>query len=121
MRNETSSPRTTLLRPRDQAVIATGIVVVLMLSVGGWLLGGFRNEVNLDTTPKQSYQFMVDINKATWPEVAQLPGIGETVARRIVESRETEGPFRRLSDLNRVRGVGKTTLERIKPYLTPLD
>ena len=121
MLNETSSSRTTLLRPRDQAVIATGIVMVLTLSVGGWFLGDLRNEVNLDTTPKRSYRFIIDINKAPWPEIGQLPGVGETVARRIVESREAEGHFRRVSDLRRVRGVGKTTLKRIKPYLVPLD
>ncbi|MCP5000541.1 MAG: helix-hairpin-helix domain-containing protein [Hyphomicrobiales bacterium] len=64
--------------------------------------------------------YQVDINKASWPELAQLPRIGETLARRIVESRETDGPFRDHDDVQRVRGIGPKTLEGIRPYLLPM-
>lgn len=49
-----------------------------------------------------------------------LPGLGETLAKRIVASRESEGPFRDHDDLRRVRGIGPRTLERIRPYLLPI-
>ena len=52
-----------------------------------------------------------------WPELTQLPGIGETLARRIVESRRQAGPFADHEDIRRVRGIGPRTLERISPYL----
>ena len=49
-----------------------------------------------------------------------LPGVGETLARRIVESRSEAGPFTELEALRRVRGIGPKTLERIRPYLRPV-
>ena len=57
---------------------------------------------------------------SVWFEFAELPDVGETLARRIVESRATAGPFKDQSDLRRVRGIGPLTLEKMKPYLMPL-
>ncbi len=65
-------------------------------------------------------QFQVDVNSAGWPELSQLPGIGEALARRIVESREQQGPFADHQELRRVRGIGPRTLERISPFLRPM-
>ncbi len=57
---------------------------------------------------------------ADWPEFAQLPDIGETLARRIVESRVEQGPYADHDQLLRVRGIGPRTLERMRPYLRPM-
>ncbi|MBI2826885.1 MAG: helix-hairpin-helix domain-containing protein [Planctomycetia bacterium] len=70
--------------------------------------------------PERTARFEVDINEADWPELAQLPGVGETLARRIVESRQTDGPFADHEELRRIRGIGPRTLERIKPFLRPM-
>lgn len=64
-----------------------------------------------------TFEFRVDVNSASWPELSQLPRIGETLARRIVEEREQNGPFFSPDDLTRVRGIGPKTLEQILPYL----
>jgi competence protein ComEA len=109
-----------LLRRGDQAIVA----MLVLLALGGmsayWIiLGGPRGElIEIDRAAPLTYQ--VDINKADWPELAELPVVGETLARRIVESRTTAGPFQDHSDLLRVRGVGPRTLERLKPFLLPL-
>ena len=50
----------------------------------------------------------------------QLPGIGPTLAKRIVESRQAAGPFADQDDLRRVRGIGPKTMEQIRPYLRPM-
>jgi competence protein ComEA len=116
---ETPSPRRTILRPRDQTVIAAvvviGIVVLLVQRLNITLSS--TGKVDLRQAQKQPVQFLVNINTAGWPEIAQLPGIGETLARRVVDSREREGPFRSISDLRRVRGFGEVTLERIEPHI----
>lgn len=65
-------------------------------------------------------QYLVDVNRAEWPEFVLLPAIGETLARRIVEDRQTNGEFRDVDDLERVTGIGPRTLERIRPYLFPI-
>ena len=62
----------------------------------------------------------IDINAADAPALTLLPGIGPTLARRIVESRRAEGPFLDHDDLQRVRGIGPKTLEGMRPYLRPM-
>lgn len=59
----------------------------------------------------------VDVNRATEEELQQLPGIGPTLARRIVAARQA-APFRSVEDLRRVRGIGAKTLENLRPYIT---
>jgi len=67
--------------------------------------------------PHSEYQFRVALNSATWVEWAQLDGVGEKLARRIVADREERGPFRRPDDLLRVKGIGPKTLEKMRPFL----
>lgn len=63
------------------------------------------------------YVYRIDINQAEWPAWTQLPGIGETLARRIVAERESHGPFVSIEDLRRVKGVGAKTLDKMRPHL----
>ncbi|RUM87585.1 MAG: hypothetical protein DSZ24_05840 [Thermodesulfatator sp.] len=59
----------------------------------------------------------LDPNRASVKELEELPGIGPTLARRIVEYRERHGPFRHPEDLLAVKGIGPRRLERLLPYL----
>lgn len=49
---------------------------------------------------------LVDLNTASAEELATLPGIGPVTAAAIVADRAARGPFRRVDDLTRVRGIG---------------
>lgn len=60
----------------------------------------------------------VDINRAGVEELVRLPGIGETVAKRIIEYREKNGDFKKTEELMNVRGIGEKTYEKIEPMLT---
>jgi competence protein ComEA len=114
--------RTWLLRRADQAAVA-GLVLLALASMAGWWVahGGWRGRlVEIERAEPLQARFQVDLNQADWPELVQLPGIGETLARRIVESREREGRFLDHEDLMRVRGIGPKTLDRVRPYLTPM-
>lgn len=65
----------------------------------------------------------VDLNRAPWYELANLPGIGESKARRIVRDRRAHGPYRTLKDLERVAGIGPATiamLERFPGLIRPV-
>jgi len=100
-----------------------GLVALALAAMAGWWVvqGGWRGRlIELDRLPQRTAQFQVDVNEAGWPELSQLPGIGEALARRIVESRERDGPFADHQELRRVRGIGPRTLERIAPFLRPL-
>ncbi|MFH1665223.1 MAG: helix-hairpin-helix domain-containing protein [Candidatus Omnitrophota bacterium] len=59
----------------------------------------------------------VDINTATAEQISVIPGIGETLAARIVEYRQNTGHFRGKEDLLKVKGIGEKKLEKIKEYV----
>jgi competence protein ComEA len=59
----------------------------------------------------------VDLNRATADDLRHVPGIGEILARRIVEYRNTHGPFRSVDDLGKVPGIGDATLSRLRKHL----
>lgn len=111
-----------LLKAADQAVVGALALLALVLLAGWWYVqSGWRGGlVEFEQHRAQPPAFLVDINSADWPELAQLPGIGETLARRIVETRRKHGPYLSHNDLRRVRGIGPATLERLTPYLRPL-
>ena len=60
----------------------------------------------------------IDINTATAEEFATLSGIGQTLAQRIVDYRNANGPFQSLADLLNVEGIGEKKLESILDYIT---
>jgi competence protein ComEA len=59
----------------------------------------------------------INLNQAGRAELLQLPGVGDSLAGRIEEYRDEHGGFRSVDDLIHVHGVGKTTLERLRPWL----
>ncbi len=59
----------------------------------------------------------VNINSANVQTLTSLPGIGPKMAERIVEYRSLNGPFRSAEDLMKVRGIGKKTFAKLKPYI----
>jgi len=59
----------------------------------------------------------VDLNAATYNDLVRLPGIGPVMAKRIIAYRETNGPFKRLGDLHKVKGIGAKTYEKLAPLM----
>ena len=59
----------------------------------------------------------IDLNRATAADLELLPGVGPTLARRIVDHRSARGPFGRAEDLLQVQGIGQRTLERLAPLI----
>ena len=59
----------------------------------------------------------IDPNTASEAELTLLPGIGPSLAGRIVADRAARGPFERIEDLDRVKWIGPSLIERMRPYL----
>jgi competence protein ComEA len=57
------------------------------------------------------------LNAATAAELDCLKGVGPALAGRIVADRAAHGPYSGVQDLDRVPGIGKRLVERLRPYL----
>lgn len=66
------------------------------------------------STPGQK----VNINTGNAAELEALPGIGPVLAQRIIDYRQTNGPFRRPDDIKNVKGIGDATFERLRDLIT---
>lgn len=98
---------------------------------GGWILLGvlFLLACLIFKQPSPSEPILnssapihlgVDINRAGPAELACIPGVGQSLAERIVAYRQTHGPFRSISQLEQVSGVGPAKAAQLAEALLPL-
>ena len=71
--------------------------------------------------PEEVEVTLVDLNTAEAEELATLPGIGEGLAKRIVDYRTEHGPFEGPEGLMEVSGIGEKKLEELRDYITVSD
>lgn len=60
----------------------------------------------------------ISINNASIDELMQLPGVGESKAKGIIEYRTKNGNFEKIEDLLNVSGIGEKLFEDIKEYIS---
>lgn len=83
------------------------------------ITGGPETTISLepfDATDRFVLGIPFDINTASIEELSLIPGIGEALAERIVAHREEHGPFRDVTDLTAVPGIGAKKSETIMEY-----
>jgi competence protein ComEA len=104
--------------PRS-AQICGGSLLALALGLVAWhaFLGHRLACRPLDIEAEGVALDRVDLNSADLATLRQVQGIGPALAGRILESRDRDGPFRDVDDLQRVKGFGPATLERLRPFL----
>jgi len=61
---------------------------------------------------------VVNINTADAAQLQLLPRVGPALAQRIIEFRESHGPFDSVDELVAVKGIGETSLGNLSPYVT---
>lgn len=103
----------------DRGIVAAFGAVFLMLSGYHWAtLGGWGMQpIEIDRHPARQYDFRIDINSASWVEWTQIEGIGQATAQKIITDRDSNGPFRKIDDLLRVKGIGPKLLDKMRPFL----
>ena len=73
-------------------------------------LGSYANKIHAGESK-------IDLNRAEEAAFLRLPGIGPTLASRIVAARSVKR-FESVEDLRKVKGIGAKTLESIRPFVT---
>jgi competence protein ComEA len=94
------------------AVSSVGLFATLPMHAGAAGARGLVEPVESGPT-----SLRIDVNSASAAELELLPRIGSTLAARIVEDRAARGPFARVEDLDRVRGIGPKTVELLRPHV----
>jgi competence protein ComEA len=70
------------------------------------------------SVPESNSGEKVNINDASAPELERLPGIGPSLAQKIVDYRTAHGPFLSVDDLLEVSGIGPAKLNQIRGNIT---
>ena len=75
------------------------------------------NENNIGNSNSKEGE-KVNINEAMQTELEELPGIGPSLASRIIEYREQNGDFKKIEELQNVKGIGDAKYNDIKDKVT---
>lgn len=78
------------------------------------LIDGEQIIVKSGVEHQQEMDSKISINDSDADQLDQLPGVGPSIASKIVDYRERNGPFRSLEQLTEVSGIGPKMLENIK-------
>lgn len=68
----------------------------------------------LEDFENSSESTLLNINKATEQELQRLPGIGPSLASKIIKYRNEMGKFSNVEDIKNVNGIGENKFENIK-------
>lgn len=100
-------------------LIVTGLVFAVVILIFNVFQSGTNKTVYKSRESRYYTQTTakININTATANELLKIDGVGETLAKRIVEYREKNGGFKDVDELKRVDGIGEKTLETIKNYV----
>jgi competence protein ComEA len=98
------------------AQVATAVLLTAALGLLGWHVWAAQRRA-CRPTELAAGESRLDLNRADRAALLQLPGVGEGLAQRIEEYHRENGPFRRVEDLRRVKGVGPRLLERLRPLV----
>jgi competence protein ComEA len=92
----------------------SSLVFLIVLS----LVNGFVLAQTATPAAPDSGKVLVNINTAGQSELERLPGIGPSLAKKILDFRQKNGPFKNPSDLVAVQGIGEKKFEQIKNMVT---
>jgi comEA protein len=78
----------------------------------------FLGPLFFDQARAQSQENKININTASSGELQKLPRIGEKIAQRIIDFRSSNGRFKKVEEIMKVRGIGEKVFKLIKDLIT---
>ena len=102
------------LTPQERKFICLIMIVFIMGAAVQLLL---RRDIAPVRWARSVRQFKININTARADQLQMLPGIGATLAARIVDYRQENGPFKSLEDLQDVDGLTAKRFDHIKELI----
>jgi competence ComEA-like helix-hairpin-helix protein len=109
-----------LIRAMSAEPAAAPIVQPLLDSTGDGDPLAHRDSIRQLAMPLADSE-RIDPNTAPVEELERLPGVGPSLAKRIVALRQSQGPFPTVQSMAEVRGIGPALLARLTPHLTLLS
>jgi competence protein ComEA len=88
------------------------------LNLAEILIDGKKVHVPAVSTESESQDGLININTASAKELEALPNIGPARAQKIIEYRETHGPFTSIEEITKVNTIGPKIFESIKDLIT---
>ncbi len=79
----------------------------------------FEKGNNPNTAAVNGASQLMSLSRASAAELESLPGIGPTIASRIIDWREANGGFKAVKDLLKVSGVGQKLFDGLKGEVSP--
>ena len=104
-------------------IFALGLSMVVGVFLGRNHRGHYAQlPINTNTESSQHQisveELKLDINSASLTQLMDLPGIGPTLADRIIVYRERNGAFQSVEDLLLIEGIGPKKLSQIETLIT---
>ncbi len=94
------------------------LVLWALLGAVIWWRGAPPAEVRFRRgNAEDASRFRIDLNRDSWERLSLLPGIGESLARRIEEARAERGGFRSLDEVLELPGVPDRPFETAREWL----
>jgi len=66
---------------------------------------------------KKAPTFPISINTASQDDLCFIKGVGPSLAQKIIDYRETKGPFNSAKDLEKVSGIGAKKRQAIEEFV----
>ena len=110
-----------MVKSAPYIMISVGLVFLALMA--GYFIG--RNTagspIQISKVPTATSAVsteQININTASFEQLQTLPGIGAVLAQRIIDYRETHGPFEKVADLTLVEDIGLDRLALLQDYIT---
>jgi competence protein ComEA len=108
------------LQDGDRLLVPTTVPTPLAVTVQVPSRAGAQIAIPTQTSPGiiSPTTGLININTANQQELESLPGIGPVTALKIIDYRQSHGPFKDIEAIMDIKGIGPATFERIKDLIT---